>query len=290
LSGVEHFCHQRINKLQALVIMMKPTTTYSLLILLITPASWVSPFSVNAFSTVRLQQQNIERTVSSLLAVIRPESVDFDFDVGQGGVRLAQESVVKITGTVTHKPGNAEPKISNLIRYKQIQTIKSDQIVVNALQQIGGTIIAAGRGNELYKDPGTTTEQVILYAPIEAVKDSLIGAKSAMQSSNLVINFCSGDDAQVLEVLSAIKKMVLDLDIATKTKISFNSISHMTFPMGTSAVTVIAVPEAVENMGVDNKNDTVDSNIMQSILSGEIYFRDGVFYTLIDDDINPAIA
>lgn len=270
--------------------MMMPTITYSLLTILIAHTSFVPHLAVDAFSTVRLQRQRIERTESSLFGVIRPESVDFDFDVGQGGVRLAQESVVKITGTVTHKPGNAEPKISNLIRYKQLQTIKSDQIVVNALQQIGGTIIAAGRGNELYKDPGTTTEQVILYAPIEAVKDSLVGAKSAMQCSNLIFNFCSGDDAQVLEVLSAIKKMVLDLDIATKTKISFNSISHMTFPLGTTAVTVIAVPETVENTDVVDNNDTVDGKIMRSILSGEIYFRDGIFYTLIEDDVNPAIA
>ena len=270
--------------------MMMSTITFSLLLVLIAPTSWAPQLAVDAFTTERLQHHNVGRSISSLFGVIRPESVDFDFDVGQGGVRLAQESVIKITGTVTHKPGNAEPKISTLVRYKRVQKISSDQIVVNTLQQIGGTIIAAGRGTELYRDPGTTTEQIILYAPIEAVKDSLIGAKSAMQSSNLIINFCSGDDAQVLEVLSAIKKIVLDLDIATKTKISFNSISHATFPLGTSAVTVIAVPETVANAATDNMMDTVEHKIIQSLLSGEIYFRDGIFYTLIEDDINPAVA
>jgi hypothetical protein len=280
--------------------MQLPTIPYLVLVIvLIANDFWIPNFGIDALLTVRQQKpQNVVRSVittpvssSFLMGVIRPESVDFDFDVGQGGVRLAQESIIKITGSVTHKPGNAEPKISNLLRYRQLQTITNDQMVVNTLQQIGGTIIAAGRGTELYKDPGTTTDQVILYAPIEAVKDSLIGAKPAIQCTNLIINFCSGDDAQVLEVLSAIKKMVLDLDIATKTKISFNSISHSTFPMGTSAVTVISVPQS-HDRGPDatNDNNKVVDKITQAIASGEIYFRDGTFYTLLEDDINPAIA
>ena len=272
--------------------MMQPTATYrySLLLslLLVALTDWCPRSCIDAFSTVRLQKTLTERSTPLLFGVIRPESVDFDFDVGQGGVQLAEESVIKITGTVTHKPGNAEPNISNLLRYKQIQTVKNDQVVVNTLQQIGGTIIAAGRGAELYKDPGEATEQVILQAPIEAVKDSLIGAKSAMQCTNLIINFCSGDDAQVLEVLSAIKKMVLDLDIATKTKISFNSISHSTFPMSTTAVTVISIPETVESVG--GSDGSLDGKIIQAVSSGEIYFRDGIFYTLLEEDINPAIA
>ena len=272
--------------------MIQPTATYrySLLLslLLVALTDWCPRSCIDAFSAVRLQKTLTERSTPLLFGVIRPESVDFDFDVGQGGVQLAEESVVKITGTVTHKPGNAEPNISNLLRYKQIQTVKNDQVVVNTLQQIGGTIIAAGRGAELYKDPGEATEQVILQAPIEAVKDSLIGAKSAMQCTNLIINFCSGDDAQVLEVLSAIKKMVLDLDIATKTKISFNSISHSTFPMSTTAVTVISIPETVDSVG--GSDGSLDGKIIQAVSSGEIYFRDGIFYTLLEEDINPAIA
>lgn len=257
----------------------------------------MSQISTDAFSVGRMSQQNIQRFVpsssssSSSLGVIRPESVDFDFDVGQGGVRLAQDSVIKITGTVVHKPGNAEPKIANLLRYKQMQSITNDQIVVNTLQQIGGTIVAAGRGTELYQDPGSSTDRTIMYAPVEAVKDSLVGAKSAMPFPNLVINFCSGDDAQILEVLSAIKKIVLDLDIATKTKISFNSISHATFPMGTSAVTIIAVPETVEQgSDIAGGNNNLSDKMIQAISSGEVYFRDGAFYTLLEEDINPAIA
>ena len=269
---------------------MQSTTPYSVLqIILVVLTFEVLHYDIDAFSTVRLQKTRTERPTTPI-GVIRPESVDFDFDIGQGGVRLAQESVIKITGSVAHKPGSAEPKITNLLRYKQVQTVENDQIVVNTLQQIGGTIIAAGRGAELYKDPGTATEQVILYAPIEAVKDSLIGAKSAMQCTNLIINFCSGDDTQVLEVLSAIKRMVLDLDIATKTKISFNSISHSSFPMGTSAVTIISVPETVESEKDNESNDQDDDKIMQAIASGEIYFRDGIFYTLLEQDINTAIA
>lgn len=223
-----------------------------------------------------------------LYGVIRPESVDFDFDVGQGGVRLAEESVIKITGKVTHKPGSADPTISELMRYYQLTSV-DEKNVMELMNQFGIDILAAGLGTELYKDPGATTEQIILYAPVEAVRDALIGAKSAMQSSNIVINFCGGGDAQVLEVLSAIKKMVLDLDVATKAKISFNSISHSTFPLKSSAVTVIALSQPDESSDDESKVNSQNS-IQQSLASGEIYFRDGKFYTLLNEDINPAIA
>jgi hypothetical protein len=267
---------------------------FSQIAALISCVYWIEHTCVDAYSVVRIhisqqqqQQQQQQRQSTRLYqAMIRPESVDFDFDVGQGGVRLAEESVIKITGTVTHRPGHAEPTISKLVRYTQIRSIDNkEQTVISTMQQVGSTIIAAGRGTELYKDPGTSTEQIILYAPTEAVRDSLIGAKSAMQCSHIIINFCSGDDAQVLEVLSAITKMVLDLDIATRTKISFNSISHSTFPKGTSAVTVVSVSDD-ESTAVTNTDDKT----IQGIASGEVYFRDGSFYVLCDDDINSAIA
>jgi hypothetical protein len=244
-------------------------------------------FRVKAFHTASLRL-GTSRLVVPVYGVIRPESVDFDFDVGQGGVRLAEESVIKVTGKVTHKPGNAEPIISELLRYTQLTQV-SEQIAVEFMNQNGVTILAAGRGMELYKNPGSTTEQIILHGPTEAVRDALIGAKSAMQASNIVINFCGGEDAQVLEVLSAIKKMVLDLDVATKAKISFNSISHSTFPLGSSAVTVVAIPLADESSegatGVGSQSRT-----QEAFSSGEIYFRDGIFYTVLDEHINTAIA
>ena len=242
---------------------------------------------VSRANSFQLLQYSSQRRIQ-LYGVIRPESVDFDFDVGQGGVRLAEESVIKIAGKVTHKPGNADPTISELLRYTQLTSV-NEQTAMTLMNQMGASILAAGRGTELYKDPGSTTEQIILHAPTEAVRDALIGAKSAMQSSTIVINFCGGEDAQVLEVLPAIKKMVLDLDVATKAKISFNSISHSTFPLGSSAVTVVSLPQSDESSDDTTKSNSL-SSVEQAIATGEVYFRDGIFYTLLNEHINPAIA
>jgi hypothetical protein len=244
-------------------------------------------FRADAFQVASLWQRTLW-TVQPVHVVIRPETVDFDFDVGQGGVRLAEESVIKITGKVTHKPGNAEPNISELLRYTQLTPV-NEKMAIELMNGIGATMLAAGRGMELYKDPGATTEQVILHGPTDAVRDALIGAKSAMQASNIVINFCGGEDAQVLEVLSAVKKMVLDLDVATKAKISFNSISHSTFPLGSSTVTVVALPVSDESSEPTEKVDG-QSSAQRAFSSGEIYFREGVFYTVLNEHINTAIA
>jgi hypothetical protein len=244
----------------------------------------------DAFPIVSSLQRSQHRCTLGVPYVIRPDSVDFDFDVGQGGVRLAEESAIKISGKVIHKPGNAEPTISELTRYTQVQPV-DEKIVLDIMKQTDATILAAGRGNELYKDPGSSTEQVIIHSPADAVRDALMGAKSAMKCDTIVMNFCGGEDAQVLEVLSAIKKMVLDLDVATKTNISFNSISHSIFPKGTSAVTVVAISQSDDvSSDEEPKSNSRTGGIERAIQSGEIYFRDGIFYTLLEEDINPAIA
>lgn len=235
----------------------------------------------NAFQIATPSVTTTRRSPSSLNAVIRPESVDFDFDVGQGGVRLAEESVIKLAGKVVHKPGSADPSIKELIRYTCLVPV-DEKVVMAALAKSGATIVATGRGAELYKDPGDTAQDVVIYAPLDAVRDSLAGAGSAMQADLVVINFCGGDDAQVLEVLSAIKQLVLALDVATKAKVTFNSISHTTFPKGSSAVTVAVLPEGASTGGLEG--------VERAIAGGEVYFRDGNYYTLVEQDINPAVA
>lgn len=245
----------------------------------------------NAFSVIGLTSSTTKPNVGAssdslqlllLWGVIRPESVDFDFDVGQGGVRLATESVVKLSGKVIHKPGSADPNVSELIRYSNLAPV-DDKIVQKALAAAAGaTIIATGRGTERYQDPGSTTEAIVIHAPSDAVRDCLVGAGSAMPFDTVVVNFCGGDDAQVLEVMEAIRQLVLALDVATKAKISFHSISHSNFPLSSSAVTIIGLSEGASTGGLEG--------VERAIASGELYFRDGKYYTLVEQDINPAIA
>jgi hypothetical protein len=212
----------------------------------------------------------------SLNAVIAPQEIDLTFDIGQGGVRLAEESVVKITGTVKHKPGSAQPKIKELLRYNVLTEVKEADLPTE-----GFKIIATGRGKELYKNPGETTEAVVIQSPHDAVRDSLIAAGSAMEYPRIVVNFCGGNDLQALEVLDAIREMVLDLDAVTRSVISFNSISHLSFPKGSAAVTVVGLGEENEAGGLEGA--------AKALANGEAYFFDGKYWTVSEKDINDAV-
>jgi hypothetical protein len=220
-----------------------------------------------------------------MAAIIRADAVDFEFDEGAGGVRLARESAVKMAGKVRHRPGGAEAQPRELLRYGAVAEVP-EQAVRAALSQVGGTVICVGRGKELYKDPGETLEADVTLAPVDAVRDALNGAGSAMQYDRIVINFAGGDDLQVLEVLAAVQEMVLDLDIATKAKISFNSVSHKTFPVGTAAVTVVGLPERLAG----NEQEVRQDAVQKTVAGGEVYFRDGKYWTVLEQDINSAGA
>jgi hypothetical protein len=196
------------------------------------------------------------------------------FDEGQGGVRLAEETAVKITGTVKHKPGKADPNLSDLLRYNQVKETSEA-----ALKEVGARIVTTGRGSELYKDPGETIDEVVYLAPMEAVKDALTAAGSVKDSSRLVFNFLGGNDLQLLQVLSAMDFMITDtLDLNTKCKVSFNSLAFKEFPDEQVTLTLVAFDEEIEG------------GAKSGIGAGEVYFRDGKWYTTSEDDINTAKA
>jgi hypothetical protein len=245
-----------------------------------------------------------------LYNVIEPEAVDFDFNVGQGGVQLAQESIIKIKGKVplsTKKSADAsaqQPTITDLLRYTRIVEI-DEEVVKAGLARSGAQILATGSGRELYQDPGTSTDQVIFYAPTEAVRSAMASSPSMAasmasmtESTTLYVNFCGGDDAQVLEVLSAVTELVESLDnSATFKSIQFHSISHETFALGSSAVTVVAVPdkkasaEDGESSSSSGGNDSEQESVLRTVASGEVYVSpEGRYYTLLEQDSNPAIA
>lgn len=254
---------------------------------ILTAAILVSQVLPNeAFSAPIVKRQDLDtgaarRSSVTPLRVIKSDDADFIFDEGAGGVRLAMESVIKVAGNVKHKPGNAEPIIKELIRYTALIPVK-ESTVKESLEKLGATIVCTGSGKELYKDPGQSTEALIVLAPSDAVRDALTGAGSAMNAGTLVVNFAGGDDVQVLEVLDATKQLVLMLDVPTKAKIVFNSISCSEFALGSSTVTVIALPEEISLGGLKYTD--------KSIATGEVYFCNGVFQTLVEENINTAVA
>jgi len=225
--------------------------------------------------------------------VIKWEDTDFEFDVGQGGVRLAEESALQVVGDVKHKPGTAKPQMHEMRRYTKVTEIK-EEVVREALDGVGGSILTTGTGKEVYRDPGETVEKEVTYAPLDAIRDGLNAAASAMEADHVVINFCGGDELQVLEVLDAVEQLVLMLDVNTKCKIDFTSLCHPSFEPSTSAsVTVVAIPqpkEAGDDDGGEAENLKIVSHTERAVMKGHVYCWDGKCYTVVEDDVNTATA
>mmetsp|Transcript_40751 Transcript_40751/g.41338 ORF Transcript_40751/g.41338 Transcript_40751/m.41338 type:complete len:261 (+) Transcript_40751:23-805(+) len=219
---------------------------------------------------------------SALYNIIEAQAEDYIAPkAGAGGVALAQESVLKVIGDIKHKPGKAETFPETLLRYKDLLTVDESK-VQDLLEQVGSTIICTGKGLELYKDPGETTIKEVDYAPTEAIKDAFMNAASAMESTNLIFNFLGGDDLMLGEVMEAANELVVMLDIPTNTNISFNSLSHNTIPSGTCTITVVSKAE---------ENDVSSfSGVEKAIASGEVYARDGYWYTVDESDGSKAMA
>lgn len=237
---------------------------------------------VSSFMPKPLGQLNKAATWQ-LREVIRGEDVDSQpFDIGAGGVRLAEESAIKLTGEVKHKPGKADAAPSELLRYNSMKEV-DEKKVNDVFSKVGSAIVCSGQGQELYKDPGDTLEKLTLLGPMEAVKDAVAGATSAIQCERLVFNFLGGDDLMLGEVLDATNEMVIMLDIKTKAKITFNSLCHSSIPAGTCAVTVVSVGKGTEE-------GTEFSGVDKSIAAGEVYLRDGSYWTVQESEINTAVA
>ena len=218
--------------------------------------------------------RTFNQELSPLGSVIKAEDIDFEFDVGQGGVRLAQEFVIKVKGKVKHKPGSSNAQVKGLLRYNTLSEVDESKLP----QEV--KIIATGRGEQLYKNPGETVEKEVILAPVDAVRDALVGSGSAMPYPRVVLNFAGGDDLQVLEVIEAVNHMVLALDVSTKSVISFNSVSHSSLPLEKATLTVVGLPE--ENLaggleGVD-----------KAVANGEVYVCDGKYWTVSEKEANNA--
>lgn len=256
------------------------------LLCLVLLAAESSSFQISPLS----RQTSITTTTTSLASaspefskstVILPDDSDFQFDTGVGGVRLAQESAIKLTGTVKKKGDSAKAGFKDLIRYTALQEV-SDSQVQGQLQKVGATVVCTGKGQEMYKDPGNALEQVVVLGPLDCVEDALKGgAKAASDASEVVINFLGGDDLQFLEVQEALEILVPQLDIG-KAKVQFNSLCHASIPLGSVSVTAVALPADASSNGM--------SGVDKAVADGEVYFRDGKWWTVVQEKINPALA
>ena len=214
--------------------------------------------------------------VGPLGAIIYPDEPEEEgVDPRAGGVGITEDSAIKIVGAVRYAPGKSTTAVRGLARYTNVREL-SESNVKEMLAKHGGKIIATGSGKEWYKDPGETTEKFVQYAPIEAAKDAAADADSVAGVTNLVYNFLGGDDLMFDEVREATKLLSNNLSPPTKTGISYNSLCYQTFPLEKACVAVISRgPEVAEGLTGEEK----------SIASGEVYFSEGKWWTVVEEDI-----
>ena len=105
--------------------------------------------------------------------------------------------------------------------------------------------MATGQGKEWYKDPGESVESIVLLTPFEAVKDAVNSATSAIEEQTIVFNFLGGDDLIIGQVLDATNEAVVNIDIATKADVFFNSMSDSSIPADICTVLVISIEDNV---------------------------------------------
>lgn len=185
---------------------------------------------------------------TQLNAYIESDSVDEGFE--GGGLELAVDNAILISGSVDKK-GKAIAK--EMKHYTKVS--KSD------IGNFGCKVICKGDGQEIYKDPGLSSEKIIALAPFTAVENALNAIESEDKSGAISINFTGGDDLMVHEVLGSVEKIVSGLGLSSK--VEFRSLCEPSFPMEKCGVAVVSFDGDSE---------------------GHIYYNDGAWYTLSEDD------
>lgn len=244
-----------------------------------------------------------------MVGIIRADDEDFEFDPGAGGVRLATESVLQLCGIVNHKPGKADIELQDFRRFKTLTMIPPDDAFPQPTKTTTATttttnvitqqrhLLGAGIGTELYEDPVESTEARIVLAPADAVRDCIFNSLGSTQSyEHVVINFCGGPDLQVLEVLDSVKTLVLEMDVKTRTQISFTSLTHDTWDLGKAYLTVVGLVGSNSPTIPSDRDDgnggigTQPITPMQTndFANGQIYFADGQYWTVTEENVETA--
>jgi hypothetical protein len=178
---------------------------------------------------------------------IESDSVDAEYE--SGGLDLAIENTILVSGSVDKK-GTAIAK-----------EMKHFSKVINTdLASSGCKVFCKGEGQEIYKDPGLSTEKIISLAPYSAVENALNSIESENKDGDIFINFTGGDDLMLHEVLGSIEKLVSGLGLSSK--VQFNSLCEPSFPMEKCSVVAVSSGDC----------------------NGQIYYNSGSWFTLSDDD------
>ncbi|KAI2512644.1 hypothetical protein MHU86_1863 [Fragilaria crotonensis] len=203
---------------------------------------------------------------------IREDSEEIDF--GRCGVKLAEETAVRMSGQVISNSYNANAAAS--AEWKQIDNII--KLTPVDLESVAGgvKIVATASAVEEYKDPGQGIVKEVLYAPDECAKAILkreLDLAENTGGARIVINVAGGNDLQVSEVLDAVVKVSAGFN--RNLEIVWNSLSYKEFTDGEASMVVVSLEK------IDDGQDLTVSGVA----SGEIYMHNGKYMTVDESDI-----
>jgi len=227
-------------------------------------------FTSSTYSDIRITSRSSSVSPQTKLwGVIEPDVIDEIIDDGMGGVRLVRESAILLQGNVI----KSIPDATDLKRYKEL-TLISEEEAMEKMDKAGMFIICSGSGKELYQDPGQSTMQNIVLAPIDAASKALATSpdEKKLESAKIVqLNFVGGNQLMVNEVLKGVELLASELGfVSTKTEVTFNSLCHHSFPDTEVSVVVIGMSE-----------NTVEKNV---------FFHQGKWWTLLEDNIDLSVS
>lgn len=126
------------------------------------------------------------------------------------------------------------------------------------------SVLAVGKGKEIYQDPGMSTEKYIVLAPLEAAEQVLQKLDSdASKQQNYYITFTGGEDLMVHEVLEAAEMINSKL---SKGNVKFASLCSPDFEPDTCEIAIV----------VNEKDD-----------DSFVFTNNGKWFTLKEDDFMP---
>lgn len=199
---------------------------------------------------------------------IREDDPEIDF--GRCGVKLAEETAVRMGGDVNKKK-SMDAQWGTLDNFLKVQPVSAD-----AMASV--TVVASAVGVEDYKDPGKSIEKVALYGPDEAAKEIIAKVGAVTGKDTVVINVLGGDSLIVSEVGDAVQKICQGLDIQADANILWNSLSYKEYVDGQATVVVVALNKAEDSSSL--------SGIERALANGEVYMdNDGNYVTVTEEDV-----
>merc|ERR1719401_95027 len=235
-------------------------------------------FSLPISYTTRTTRRPIELLEGLITGEAKGE---VSLDENEGGVGLAKRTAVKIVG-VSRKGNGSEAQ--GLLRYKKMHKLDAAE-AKSIMERAGCQLLCLGAGKEIYEYLGSANrpyENQIVLAPTDAARNALESVASAAMNPEdvklVTVNFLGGDDLILGEVLEACDLLVNELDFPVKAKVTFNSLSYKEVPVDVCTVTVVVSRGSSDGLkGAD-----------ESVARGELYIRDGQWFTLAEGDIETA--